>query len=134
MSLSASPLASFKLQLADRRARIVPARGLDQCPFEGPGVDLVGEDTEAAFAAAQPLLDWLVAREPNVRVRSISIDLGRGRVLATYTPGGAPDGARPHVLRIDPPLSSEIIDAAAPLVAMLADAAAERLARRQAAQ
>lgn len=112
-------------------------RGHDGCAFDGPGVDLVGEvATRDAFAAAQPLVDWLAAREPGIVVRSLSVDFVRGRVLATYTPEGPPpsSGARPNVIRVDPPLSSELLDLSARLCALLARAAAERLALRRRAE
>lgn len=118
--------------------RIVPKQGHGGCAFEGPGVDLVGvEATREAFAAARPLLEWLAAREPGIVVRSLSVDFVRGRVLATYSPGGAAvrpnagSGARPHVIRVDPPLSSELLDAAAALATLLAEASRDRLAIRE---
>lgn len=94
-------------------------------------MDLVGaRATSEAFASARPLLDWLTAREPGIVVRSLSVDFVHGRVLATYSPEGAA-GARPHVIRVDPPLSSELLDAAAPLATVLAELARARLAIRE---
>jgi hypothetical protein len=124
----ALPIASFKLQLAERRARILPARDASGRAFPGPGVDLVGDETTEAFALAAPLLAWLVAREP-VRVRSLSLDVQRRRLLVTVeaTP-------RPRVVKIDPGLdpsaSTELVALAGPLLRRLGEIAAVKLASR----
>jgi hypothetical protein len=122
------PIASFKLQLAERRVRIVPARDASGCPFAGPGVDLVGDDTSEAFALAAPLLAWLEAREP-VRVRSLSLDVLRRRLLVTVEAE-----PRPRVVKIDPGLdagaSAELLALAAPLLRRLGEVAAIKLASR----
>jgi len=94
------PIASFKLQFAERRVRIVPAEDASGCPFAGPGVDLVLDEAEAVFALARPLLAWLEAREP-VRVRSLSLDVRRRRLLVTLDVDPGAEG-RPRVLKIDP--------------------------------
>jgi len=125
------PIASFKLQIAERRARIVPAFDASGCPFAGPGVDLIGEEASAAFALAAPVLAWLEAREP-VCVRSLSLDVGRGRLLVTVEAG---PGERPRVVKIDPRLdagtSDQIVALAAPLLRHLGEIAAEKLAARR---
>jgi hypothetical protein len=124
------PVASFKLQLAERRARIVPAVDLSGCPFAGPGVDLVGDETVEAFALAAPVLAWLEAREP-VRVRSLSLDVERGRLLVTIEAE-----PRPRVVKIDAGVdagaSAEIVALAGPLVRRLGELAGEKLAARAA--
>ena len=121
-------VASFKLQLAEGRARLVPARDASGCAFVGPGVDLVGGEALEAFALAEPLLAWLRAREP-VQVRSLSVDVGRRRVLVTVE-----TGSRPRVVRVDaendPAGSEELVRLAAPVMAFLGRAAADKLARR----
>lgn len=126
----ALPLASFKLQLIARRARIVPALDASGCPFAGPGVDLIGEEAAATFALAAPVLAWLEAREP-VRVRSLSLDVGRRRLLVTVEAGR---GERPRVVKIDPRVdpgtSDQIVALAAPLIRRLGEIAAEKLAAR----
>ena len=104
----ALPVASFKLQLAERRVRIVPARDASGCAFAGPGVDLVGEEAAATFALARPLLAWLEAREP-VRVRSLSLDVGRRRLLVTVEA----EPRRPRVVKIDPGVDAGASDRAA---------------------
>jgi hypothetical protein len=133
----ALPVASFKLQLAERRARIVPARDAAGCPFAGPGVDLVGEETAAPFVLVAPILVLLAAREP-VRVRSLSFDVARRRLLVTVeapTEGGprAPEG-RPRVVRIDPAVDGsagdELLALARPLLDHLGAIAAVKLAAR----
>jgi hypothetical protein len=122
------PVASFKLQLAERRVRILPERDASGRAFAGPGVDLVGDDTAEAFALAAPLLAWLEAREP-VRVRSLSLDVRRGRLLATVEAS-----PRPRVVKIDPGLdagaSAELVALAAPLIRRLGEIAAIKLASR----
>jgi hypothetical protein len=122
------PVASFKLQLAEGRVRIVPARDASGCPFTGPGVDLVGDEARETFALAAPVLAWLEAREP-VRVRSLSLDVGRGRLLVTIEAVG-----RPRVVKIDPGIdpgaSAEIVALAAPLLRRLGELAAAKLASR----
>jgi hypothetical protein len=123
------PVASFKLQLAEGRVRIVPARDASGCAFVGPGVDLVGDDAREAFALAAPVLAWLEAREP-VRVRSLSLDVARGRLLVTLEA----DGDRPRVVKIDPRIdagsSAEIVALAAPLLRRLGEIAAAKIALR----
>jgi hypothetical protein len=119
-------LASFKLLVSQERARIVPATNDAGGAFVGPGVDLVGERARAAIALAQPMLEWLDAREPGVRVRSLSADLASGRVLVTVDDGGE----RPRVLRIDAPSSAELLDRAAPLVAFLIEEARSKIRAR----
>jgi hypothetical protein len=95
-------------------------------PFEGPGVDLYGDEARAIFDEAKPIVAWLEAREPGIVLRSLSMDLGRLRVLVTVEQ----EGDRPRVLRFDPPSANELVDAAAPLIAKLGEAAATVLARR----
>jgi hypothetical protein len=122
------PVASFKLQIAERRVRIVPARDASGCPFSGPGVDLVGEDAAAVFPLARPVLAWLEAREP-VRVRSLSFDVDRRRLLVTVEAE-----PRPRVVKIDPGVdagaSDELLALARPLLECLGQLAAAKLAAR----
>jgi hypothetical protein len=122
------PIASFKLQLAERRARILPARDASNRAFAGPGVDLVGDDTAEVFALARPLLAWLEAREP-VRVRSLSLDVDRRRLLVTVEAE-----PRPRVVRIDPGVDSsaitELLTLATPLLQRLGEIAAAKIALR----
>ena len=124
----ALPLASFKLQFAERRARVVPARDASGCPFAGPGVDLIGDDATAAFALAAPVLAWLEAREP-VRVRSLSLDIGLRRLLVTVEAE-----PRPRVVKIDPGVDAgactQILALADPLIRHLGEMAAVKLAAR----
>jgi hypothetical protein len=125
------PIASFKLQIVERRVRIVPARDESGCAFSGPGVDLVGDEAVQVLPLAAPLLAWLKAREP-VRVRSLSLDVGRGRLLVTLE---AEAGQRPRVVKIDPGIdasaSAQLVALAAPLVRRLGEIAAVKLAARR---
>jgi hypothetical protein len=129
------PLASFKLHFAERRVRIVPARDASGCAFAGPGVDLVGAEADDVFPLARPLLAWLEAREP-VRVRSLSLDLARRRLLVTLEAGAARDGGveRPRVVKIDPGVdaasSDELVGLAVPIVRRLGELALGKLAAR----
>jgi hypothetical protein len=141
---AAVPIASFKLQFASRRVRVVPALDRSGCPFTGPGVDLLLDETDAIFDLARPLLAWLEAREP-VRVRSLSLDIGRRRLLVTIEPIGATaetgaDAApsRPRVVKIDASANpgdsaaaQELVDLAGPLIRRLGEIAASKLAARE---
>jgi hypothetical protein len=125
---AALPVASFKLQIAERRVRIVPARDASGCAFAGPGVDLVGDEAAATFGLAGPLLAWLEAREP-VRVRSLSLDVARRRLLVTVEAD-----PRPRVVKIDPGVdasaSDQLLVLALPLLRRLGEVAAAKLASR----
>ncbi|HEY1694303.1 MAG TPA: hypothetical protein VGG39_19170 [Polyangiaceae bacterium] len=126
------PIASFKLQLAERRARVVPGRDAAGRAFEGPGVDLLGDEADAAFALARPILAWLEAREP-VRVRSLSFDVGRRRLLVTIE-----EIPRPRVVKIDPGIDAgacdDLLRLAGPLLEFLGRTAARKLALRSAGE
>ncbi|HEX7600725.1 MAG TPA: hypothetical protein VF316_03930 [Polyangiaceae bacterium] len=122
-------LRSFKLRFRDGHVRIAPATGVDGRPFLGPGVDLHGEAALRAFELAEPMLAWLRAREPGIALRSLSVDLFRGRALVSFEDAHAVSG-KPMVLRVDPPESGELVDAAAPLVGYLVLQATDALARR----
>ena len=108
------PIASFKLSFAQRRVRAVPARDASGCVFAGPGVDLVGAEADAVLALAAPLTRWLQAREP-VRVRSLSLDVARRRLLVTLE-----DVPKPRVVKIDPGIdaasSEELVTLAGPVL------------------
>jgi hypothetical protein len=117
--------------------RALPAADEEGRPFEGPGVDLRGDAAAAAFAAAAPVLAWFTAREPGVRLRSLSMEIGTGRVLATIKPdalGLAPPHAlrapKARLVRVDPRASVELLEAARPLLAYLGTATREVLRRR----
>jgi hypothetical protein len=121
-------IASFKLQLLERRVRIVPEHDALGAPFAAPGVDLVGAEADAAIAEAAPLLAWLRAREPVV-VRTISLDVRRARLLATLD-----ERPRPRVVRIDRAVDAgacdELLERARPLLARLGAIARVKLAAR----
>jgi hypothetical protein len=118
-------LASFKLRFHETHVRIVP---LD---FDGPGVDVHGDAARACFDLAKPMIDWLLQREPSVKLRAMSVDLVKRRVLVSFEDVHAiATTLRPIVLRIEPPESSELIDKAAPLMERLAVLAKDAIARR----
>ncbi len=120
-------LASFKLRFHDEHVRAVPLTDLDGCPFGGPGVDLRRDDARAIFAEVDPIRAWLEAREPNIALRTLSIDLQKQRVLCTLEQ----PGDRPRVLRFDPPSANELIDAAEPLLRVLDPLVEKTLTRRR---
>jgi hypothetical protein len=103
----------------------MPELGLDGCAFAGPGVDLRGGDAESAIAASAPIARWLEAREPGVRLRSLSVNLRTMRVLVTLETGD-----KPRVLRFDPPQSAELVALAAGAARIIDEACALRLASR----
>jgi DUF309 family protein family protein len=122
------PIASFKLNFVGPRVRIVPRRDPSGRPFAGPGIDLVGAEAAAAIAVAQPVMAWLQARE-QVRLRTLSLDIDRARLLVTVE--AAP---RPRVIRIDPQSdaggSIEILECADPLLRHLGSVAWGKLVVR----
>jgi hypothetical protein len=124
-------LRSYKVRIADRHARIVPAQDEKGCPFQGPGVDLRGEEAERAIEAAAALIKVLMSFEPGIVVRSLSLDLERPRLLVTLDPLTPDKDMRPRVVRIDGgPALEAILEASGPLTNMLTDAARRALARR----
>lgn len=124
----ASGLRSFKLQRRERRVRVVPALDHDRCPFSGPGVDLLDERCDVVMALAQPLFGGILAFEPGVEIRSVSVDLERPRLLITLEAPG-----RPRVVRVDEPsLVERLLAPCAPLLASLAEAASAALRARAA--
>ncbi|CAN5426803.1 hypothetical protein BH09MYX1_BH09MYX1_34410 [soil metagenome] len=134
-------IRSFKLRYLDHHVRVVPTWDLAGAPFSGPGVDVLGDDAKRAFILAKPIEDWLRAREPGLALRSLSADISLGRFLVSFDDlhivakanAGTSLAGKPVALRIVPPDSSELLDAAKPLVAaleVLAKSALERRARR----
>ena len=117
---------SFKLRFHDEHVRVVVG------DFDGPGVDVRGETARECFSLAEPVLAWLLSRQPSVTLRAVSMNLDTRRVLVSFEDAHATQsrGPRPMVLRIDPPESSELVDRAAPLVEKLARLATEAIARR----
>jgi hypothetical protein len=122
------PIASFKLNFVGPRVRIVPVIDAAGCPFAGPGVDLVGVEASAVLTMAAPIVAWLVAREP-VRVRTLSLDVARSRLLVTVDAH-----PRPRVVRVDPRIdagaSAEILALATPIIRHLGTIARIKLAAR----
>lgn len=124
-------LRSFKLRIWDRHVWIVPALDHHGCAFSGPGVTLRGADADAMFERARPLLTTLASFEPGIAVRSLSLDLERGRLLATLEPPTSTPGARPRVVRIDRgPALEMLLAVCGELLPALAGAAHAALARR----
>ena len=112
--------------------RILPADDEQGRTFTGPGVDVHGHDARRCFDLAAPIVTWLLARQPSVTLRAMSMDLESRRVLVSFEDAHAlaARGPRPMVLRIDPPESGELFDRAAPLVARLSELAIAALAKR----
>lgn len=72
------------------------------------------------------MIAWLEAREPNIVMRSLSVDHERQRVLVTLDQ----QGDRPRALRFDPPSSTEIIDAGREAERAIAEGCARAIAKR----
>jgi hypothetical protein len=128
------PLATLKLQFDERRARVVPRAMPDGAAFAGPGADVTGPDFDELARAAEAALAWFAALEPGVRVRSLLLDFGALRAIATVAdapPAGAP-APRPRVVRVEGAPSADLFARAAPLAALAAAHAARRIAARQA--
>lgn len=125
---AALPLLSYKIRIQDHHVRAVPARGLDGSTFSGPGVDLRGTDATAAIEAASPVIAWLDAREPGVKVRSISVRVEGPRVLVSLEPLGI--DPRPRAMRFEPPYANELRDAARGAEHVIGQACARALAKR----
>jgi hypothetical protein len=123
------PLASYAIRIHERRVRAVPLRDVDGTPFAGPAVDLPRADATAAIDAARPVLAWLDAREPGVRVRSILVRTAAPRVVVSLDPGAT--DPRPRVIRFDPANASELRDAACDAEQAIGRACAGALARRR---
>ena len=121
-------LASYKLRFHEDHVRAVPARDEAGCPFAGPGVDLRGAEARAIVALAGPFRAWLDAREPGVTLRSLSVDVAARRVLITLEPMSPEQ--RPRVVRIDPPHSEELLEAAKELEVALGGACVTKLRQR----
>lgn len=124
-------LASYKLRFHDHHVRAVPEVGLDGCAFGGPGVDLRGDDASRALSAAKPMIDWLSAREPGVKVRSISIRITGGvRVLVSLDPLPNTNDERPRALRFEAPFAEELRAAGTEAERVIEEAVARTLAKR----
>jgi len=91
----ALPLASFKLQFAERRARIVPTSDASGCPFAGPGVDLIGDEAAAAFALAVPFWRGSKRASQSAYARCLSISACVGSSSPSKP---SLEDERPHVL------------------------------------
>ncbi|MCS6899909.1 MAG: hypothetical protein RMJ98_09625 [Myxococcales bacterium] len=119
-------LRSFKLQRAERRVRIVPQTDPTGCPFAGPGVDLIDAESDAIQELASPLFQGIEAFEPEVKIRSLSADLQRMRLLVTLEAPG-----RPRVVRMENQGTVErLLEPCCALLHALEEAADRALARR----
>ena len=89
-----------------------------------------GIEATRVFHLAAPMEAWLRAREPGLKLRSLSVDLEAGRVLVSFDdPHGVND--KPMALRIVAPDSSELLDAAKPLIELLDVLATKALRARE---
>jgi hypothetical protein len=127
----ALPLSSYKIRFHDVHIRAMPAVDADGAKFGAAGVDLGGDEARAVIAAAAPVIAWLDAREPGVRVRSISVKTSGPRVLVSLDPNSTLD-PRPRALRFDPPWADELVLAARDAERMIGEACVRALERRTA--
>ena len=124
-------LRSFKLRTGERYVWVVPAIDLAGCPFGGPGVTLRDAPADRAIALAEPMLRTLATFEPGVRVKSLSIDLERARILGTLHPAALDGDARGRVIRVDGgPAFDLVVADARELIAYLEERATLSLTRR----
>ena len=124
-------LRMFKLRFWDGHVHAVAATGVDGEHFDGPGVDLRGERAREAFDAAVPMLERLAELEPGIRVRSLSLNLERRRLLATLEPTTPETDPRYRVVRLDEgAVLDRVLDAAAPVITLLGERVADALQRR----
>jgi hypothetical protein len=116
---------AFKLRFHEGHVRISMTKDV-------PGVDVHGDAARRCFDLAKPMIDWLLAREPSVTLRAMSVDLVSRRILVSFEDAHAvaTRGPRPMVLRIEPAESAELIDRAAPLIAHLGALAEAAILRR----
>jgi hypothetical protein len=121
------PLASYKLRFHEQHVRALPARDEAGRPFTGPGVDLRGAEARPILEAAGLIRAWLVAREPGIVLRALSVDIARPRVLVSLE-GNA--GERPRVLRLDAPQAIELVEAGREIERLIGDACAAKVRAR----
>lgn len=120
------PLRTLKLRAHEHHARIVPTHDERGRPFDEPGVDVRGERARALLAKSGPLVDWLLAREPGVRVRAIVLDFERRRAVVTLE--GAP---RPRVVTLTAASFEDFVARASGLIAEAGEEAHRVLRRRR---
>lgn len=122
----------FKLRPWDRHVHAVAATGPDGERFEGPGVDMRGARAEEVFEAGEPLWAALQELEPGIRIRSLSLDLERPRLLATLEPTTPEADPRFRVIRLDAgfPLD-RVVAASRPVIELLTTRVADALQRRR---
>ena len=126
MTVQAQSVRSFKLRFHETHVRVVTRDDV-------PGVDVRGDEAKRCFELARPMIAWLLAREPSVTLRAISVDVDARRVLVSFEDAHATAarGPRPMVLRVEAPESSELIERGAPLLAHLASVAAAKILKRR---
>lgn len=108
-----SHVRSFKLKFREEYGRIVPSMDLHP-------LTLRGEEARRAIELAAPIEVTLRAFEPEVHVRSLSLDLARPRLLATLEPTTPDADARGRVVRLEAgPALDLVLASAAPLLAYL---------------
>jgi len=121
----------FKLRFWDGHVHAAAATGVDGEAFDGPGVDLRGDQAQEAFEAAAPVLERLAELEPGIRVRSLSLDLERPRLLATLEPTTPEADPRYRVVRLDRgAVLDRVLEAAGPVLELLTARVADALHRR----
>jgi hypothetical protein len=128
-SVDAIEIGSFKLRFRDGHVRIMPAIAFG-LPFLGPGVDLLGDEAARVLALGKPLKDWLLARDPSVRVRAISCDYESRVVIISYEADAGVAAQKPIALKLRAPESEELLTMTDALRTELQERAKEKLSRR----
>ncbi|MBL9107930.1 MAG: hypothetical protein JNM74_01615 [Myxococcales bacterium] len=103
-------LRSWKALFDERRVRVVPRTVGPGVPFEGPGVDVLGDEAAGLFFHLRPIVEWFEGHEAGQVLRSVSFDLDKRRFLATLRPVDGRAGKSVVPCRIDEGSAPELFD------------------------
>lgn len=103
-------LRSWKALFDERRVRVVPRSVGAGVPFEGPGVDVLGDEAAGLFFHLRPIVEWFEGHEAGQVLRSVSFDLDKRRFLATLRPTDGRAGKAVVPCRIDEGTAPELFD------------------------
>lgn len=103
-------LRSWKALFDERRVRVVPRSVGADVPFEGPGVDVLGDEAAGLFFHLRPIVEWFEGHEAGQALRSVSFDLDKRRFLATLRPTDGRAGKAVVPCRIEEGAAPELFD------------------------